>query len=122
MNLDERNRLLQLEKWVDGESTHFETEEIPMTSGITTDEFYSTEVKNKSLQICCPDFSCCDPDLLWDKEKRKLFLDAHQSNTKLEEEMIVDGLRSLAIKLGCPVTGVKDISDVSSMDSISQTD
>lgn len=48
-NYKERNRD-QLNKWVNGNSIH-----------------------NKIDDECCPDFSCCRPDLLWNEEKRLLF-------------------------------------------------
>jgi hypothetical protein len=27
---------------------------------------------------CCPDFSCCEPSLLWPLEKRQLFVDSNE--------------------------------------------
>ncbi|MFQ6609148.1 MAG: hypothetical protein ACE5EE_11575, partial [Fidelibacterota bacterium] len=45
----------QLDRWVEGESIHKSD----------TDE-------------CCPDFSCCRPELLTDKKTRELFRDSKE--------------------------------------------
>jgi len=33
-------------------------------------------VHNEIRDECCPDFSCCQPDLLWPEEQRQEFVDA----------------------------------------------
>ena len=42
----------QIALWVNGESVH-----------------------NSAREECCPDFSCCQPSLLWPKEMREMFRD-----------------------------------------------
>ncbi len=44
----------QLELWLKGESVH-----------------------NNEREECCPDFSCCRPELLADQDERQAFYDAH---------------------------------------------
>ena len=46
----------QLAKWVNGESIH-----------------------NKERDECCPDFSCCNPDVTTPAEERVKFLNASES-------------------------------------------
>ena len=63
----------QLERWVKGESVH----------NSTTDE-------------CCPDFSCCSPNLLWPKEKRVAFAEASvEEDDEKTFEMLMGGLGNL---------------------------
>lgn len=47
----------QLERWIAGESVH-----------------------NDSRDECCPDFSCCKPELLAPMEVRKTFKDANEED------------------------------------------
>ncbi len=35
-------------------------------------------VHNKIRDECCPDFSCCEPRLLWPEERRQEFADADE--------------------------------------------
>jgi hypothetical protein len=35
-------------------------------------------VHNPTRDECCPDFSCCEPKLLWPKEKRERFAAADE--------------------------------------------
>ena len=55
----------QLEKWVAGESKH-----------------------NAETDECCPDFSCCRPELLWPEDQRKLFRD----RPEIRDEMLMMSL------------------------------
>lgn len=52
----------QLEKWVNGESIH-----------------------NDERDECCPDFSCCDPNLLTSEEERRKF---YESNEEIRLKML----------------------------------
>ncbi len=42
---------------------------------------------------CCPDFSCCKPQLAWPIEKRQRFVAASQGE---REKMMLDALAALA--------------------------
>ncbi len=37
---------------------------------------------------CCPDFSCCRPELLWPREERQIFID----RPELRDGMLMMGL------------------------------
>lgn len=56
----ESNRIMspeeQLRRWVNGELVH--------------------NGKSRSVGECLPDFSCCNPDMLWSKELREKFVNA----------------------------------------------
>lgn len=54
MELDE-----QLDKWLNGEPLH-----------------------NYEINKCCPDFSCCKPELIADKKTRHIFCDAYKRGDK----------------------------------------
>ena len=62
----------QLEKWVRGESVH---------NGAA-----------KNLGECCPDFSCCHPDMLWPEDRRKEFAAVDDAS---RERMLLGGLSGL---------------------------
>lgn len=47
----------QTDRWVEGEPVH-----------------------NPDRDECCPDFSCCNPDLLAPKKEREEFAEAHYNN------------------------------------------
>jgi hypothetical protein len=51
-------------------------------------------VHNVIRDECCPDFSCCRPDLLWPEQQRKLFA----SRPDLQEQMLFMSL-SAALEL-----------------------
>jgi len=59
----------QLQLWVDGESVH-----------------------NSTRDECCPDFSCCSPELLADKKTRMLFRD---STDEIRHSMLMGFLGEL---------------------------
>ena len=45
---------------------------------------------------CCPDFSCCRPDLLSDKETRQIYYDAFKNKqTEVYESMLMGFLGQL---------------------------
>lgn len=50
----------QLERWLEGDPVH-----------------------NEGRDECCPDFSCCRPDLLVEREVREAFMQAHKSGNEL---------------------------------------
>lgn len=60
---------IQMNEWVDGKSIH-----------------------NKEYDECCPDFSCCEPKLLWPEEKRKAF---SLANEEEREKMLLGQVESL---------------------------
>ena len=64
-NRDEPTPEEQLELWVQGDSL------CPNTNG-----------------DCCPDFSCCHPDLLVSEEKRRAFLDAKDRDPYIAEFLL----------------------------------
>jgi hypothetical protein len=64
----------QLVKWVNGESVH---------NGATP-----------AVGECCPDFSCCRPELLWSKMRRITFLCA----TDQERELMLMGPLKKVVK------------------------
>lgn len=83
----------QLSKWLLGESTHNDL------------VLYKEVMRNPKDVIikkliggeCCPDFSCCYPQLLWDEEKRKLFI---KSDSTDREKFLRESLRDLAGEVG----------------------
>jgi len=57
----------QLENWVNGVSLH-----------------------NDDRDECCPDFSCCNPDMHTPKEDRELFVKAYRSgNEEVVHKMLI---------------------------------
>ncbi len=69
----------QLTEWVKGNSVH-----------------------NDADNECCPDFSCCQPRFLADKETRKLFKAAFdQKRPDIVSSMLMDFLVA-SIKANCP--------------------
>ena len=51
-------------------------------------------VHNNFANECCPDFSCCRPELLWPENKRKAFAEA---NDEVRMEMLMGALNSVTI-------------------------
>lgn len=49
-------------------------------------------VHNHFANECCPDFSCCSPELLWPEERRKAFAEASPS---IRETMLTDALAAV---------------------------
>ena len=49
---------------------------------------------------CCPDFSCCKPQLMWPEEQRQLFLTSPKATREL---MLLGSLVSFAESLGSKV-------------------
>lgn len=66
----------QLELWVAGESVH-----------------------NDARDECCPDFSCCKPDLLWPKWKRVQFADASiYDDDDTTSRLLAESIEALAAR------------------------
>jgi len=64
------NKIEQLNLWVEGQSTH-----------------------DDKLGECCPDFSCCRPELLAPKEVRELFCKAYsEDNEDLMHRLLMEFL------------------------------
>lgn len=62
----------QLQKWLEGESVHDDKGD------------------------CCPDFSCCEPTLLWPKEKREKFVKLqHDGQDRQVIGMLLESLEAL---------------------------
>ena len=60
----------QLELWLDGKSVH-----------------------NVEIDECCPDFSCCRPELLAPKDVREIFVKAHrQGNENVTNRLLMEFL------------------------------
>lgn len=68
----------QLDLWVKGISKH--TENLPEGLGVE----------------CCPDFSCCFPELLWPAEKRELFAIASEEE---RSDMLMGSLTTLTARV-----------------------
>ena len=62
----------QLERWAAGESLHV--------------------MDAAGLPICCPDFSCCRPEMRWPKEERERFIAAGEAE---RERIVHEMLRAL---------------------------
>ncbi len=63
----------QVELWVKGESVH-----------------------NHDREECCPDFSCCSPEINTPIEKRIMFRDAYvQGNDELVEFLLMEFLNNM---------------------------
>jgi hypothetical protein len=56
----------QLREWAEGRPWHN-----PWSPGATT-PFYGDTREGE----CCPDFSCCRPDMIWNRERRYAFVGA----------------------------------------------
>lgn len=67
----------QLDEWVEGRSTH------APPHPATNDEF-----------TCCPDFSCCSPDLLQPPEVRRAFAAARERERERYLMLFLGGLLS----------------------------
>lgn len=76
----------QLKEWVEGRPWH---------NPFTPDGDYHESPKEGGE--CCPDFSCCVPDLLWAKKRRLAFFHA---SPEVQEHMLMGALGSL---MGAPV-------------------
>jgi Fe-S-cluster containining protein len=51
---------------------------------------------NQNCDECCPDFSCCNPELLWDRDKREIFAGAYRSGDhKVCDSMLMESLATL---------------------------
>ena len=72
----------QLEKWVAGESIH-----------------------NNERDECCPDFSCCDPELLAPREIREKVLAAYNAKDQSTMHAILGMFLTALIKK----SGAKDV-------------
>ena len=68
----------QLQLWLDGKPVHGAK--------------YGDERDIEEDGECCPDFSCCRPDLLWPYEVRKRFVEANQ---KKRNGMLFSSMASL---------------------------
>lgn len=65
-----------------------------------------TSVHNVEFDECCPDFSCCLPDMLWSEPMRLAFANADSSS---RFHMLSHGLSSLARKSGVNVAIATDL-------------
>lgn len=78
----------QLDRWVEGESIH--------RDNVICNVVDEAGNVVKQIQIeggeCCPDFSCCNPNLKWDKAMRLAFRDANQED---RGAMAIAGLAGL---------------------------
>lgn len=67
----------QLERWVAGDPVH-----------------------NSETDECCPDFSCCRPDLIWPVEDRRKFAEAYiNEDSETTHFMCMDALGDLVKSL-----------------------
>ena len=89
----------QLEKWLEGESIH-----------------------DEETNTCCPDFSCCDPELQTHKEKRELFYEAYKSGDSVIAGNLMSGFLNLALKKLCPNANFTIIKDTDLEDKLLGTD
>lgn len=82
-------------KWVNGISEHIENFNtyVVADNGDIVDVCIGTQ--------CCPDFSCCNPEMLWDFATRKRFYEA----TIRHDEPLINSM--LMEALGTVVSGVK---------------
>ena len=61
-----------------------------MTSKEQLDEWVKgNSIHNKERDECCPDFSCCTPELLAPEEKRKEFAKAWYENDQITLHQIM---------------------------------
>lgn len=81
----------QLELWVDGHSVHNHDKwyEVVDADGKTVGR------EKQEGGECCPDFSCCNPNLLWDRELRIRFRD----HPEHRDAMLLMSLASLTQNL-----------------------
>lgn len=78
---DEMSPEQQVDLWVEGNSVHNNNRYIR----ITNDRNEVVKVVKMEGGECCPDFSCCHPELLWDETTRRLFKNA---GDKLRSKML----------------------------------
>lgn len=62
--------------------------------------YFGTSTHNKKSDECCPDFSCCHPELLWPVEKRALFILACDTHREI---MLIESLGDLLRAQGLPI-------------------
>lgn len=82
--LDEISPQQQLQDWAAGRVYHNDNRYIRYTSGGVV-----TDVRKMRGGECCPDFSCCQPQLAWPLEERQKLLNADQST---RQEMLAMSL------------------------------
>jgi len=82
----------QLREWAEGRPWHN-----PWSPG-ADQPFYDDKAEGE----CCPDFSCCRPDLIWPREKRYAFVAA---NAEQRENMLFGALVNLTDPDKVYVTG-----------------
>lgn len=83
----------QLEKWVEGSSIHNNDKMVDVVDS----KGNITKTINIAGGECCPDFSCCNPELQWSKDLRLKFKHADEST---RSSMLSMALSSLLAKEG----------------------
>ena len=80
----------QLDEWVKGNSIHNYQDKV-----INIVDEDNNVVKTITLEggECCPDFSCCRPDLKWPAELREKF---KESNQEVREQLLMMSLNQIA--------------------------
>lgn len=87
----------QLDKWVAGNSVHNSEKFLDVVNDA------GEVVGKRKLEggECCPDFSCCQPDLKWDEPTRRAFAAAHTTgDRKTVDRMLMMALGALVSKNG----------------------
>lgn len=84
-----RNTEEQLRWWLEGDSRH-----------------------NSTLDECCPDFSCCQPELQWGADERKTYVEAYNTG----DEQVRDSMNQTALVRAIEHMHTKD-SDFNREDS-----
>lgn len=62
--------------------------------------------------LCCPDFSCCFPELLWPVEERRVFKAAlMEGDTVAVMQAVERSIRAMMKHQGCVSVRTLDIAD-----------
>ncbi len=63
---------------------------------------HGSSIHNKEKDECCPDFSCCRPELLADQETRQTFYDAFKKGDNKTQNMFLGSFLNIAIATHMP--------------------
>jgi len=101
----------QLQKWVEGESIHNHN---PPPVSIVDQHGNVVGTEKTKGGMCCPDFSCCQPELKWPKQQRERFAEVHRAGN--EEEALSMQMEALVGLLDYTETRNVHIADPTSPD------
>lgn len=86
----------QLQAWLKGRPIHNND------LWIVIEDYQGNFIERQKVEggECCPDFSCCNPKLLWPEEVRRTFV---EGDAQVRHQLSMMALQQMAIDLGCEV-------------------